>query len=228
MVTFTDTSTGGTVTDWCWNFGEVINSTNCDPSYTKSKIVSKTYADTGRDTNYTVNLTVSNAAGSSKATPKTISVKATPVKADFSASPLSGKAPLAVTFTNMSTGTNVTGYSYSWNFGDGSNPSPEKNPVHTYTQDGFYTVSLKATRPDGATITNTKDKYITVSSSSTCKTAGLVASYGFEETSNLNAVDASGMNNPGTLFCNTGDTVLLRHADPQWLFRQRALFRWQQ
>ncbi len=196
-VVFTDTSAGGTVTGWCWNFGEVINSTNCDPT-NKSAIVTKTYADTGKDTNYTVSLTVSNAAGSSKAPTKLISVKAAPVVADFSANLTSGKPPLAVTFTNKSTGINLTGYSYSWNFGDGSSPSTEIHPAHTYTQDGSFTVSLTAKRPDGATITKSVEKYINVSSSS-AGNAGLVAAYNFEEASGATVVDASGKGNNGTI-----------------------------
>jgi len=46
-----------------------------------------------------------------------------------------------VNFTNTSEGTTE----YSWNFGDGLTESTEENPVHTFTQPGFYTVSLYAT-----------------------------------------------------------------------------------
>jgi hypothetical protein len=47
-----------------------------------------------------------------------------------------------VTFTNTSA--NFT--SVSWNFGDNSPVSSELNPVHTYAQDGVYTVTLTASR----------------------------------------------------------------------------------
>lgn len=46
---------------------------------------------------------------------------------------------LKVAFTNLSS----NGTSWSWNFGDG-NTSNEKDPVHTYTQKGIYTVTLIA------------------------------------------------------------------------------------
>jgi PKD repeat protein len=65
--------------------------------------------------------------------------------AAFSASPTSGAAPLAVTFTNTST--NAT--SWSWNFGDG-NTSTEQSPSHTYTAAGTYTVTLTATGAGGS------------------------------------------------------------------------------
>lgn len=47
--------------------------------------------------------------------------------------------PLAVNFTNQSTGSNLT---YIWNFGDGSPTSNLLNPNHTYQTPGIYTVTL--------------------------------------------------------------------------------------
>ena len=52
---------------------------------------------------------------------------------------------LTVTFDNLSSGAD----SYEWDFGDG-NTSTEENPVHTYTDGGDYTVSLKATNEGGS------------------------------------------------------------------------------
>jgi PKD repeat protein len=59
-----------------------------------------------------------------------------------------------VTFTNLST--NAT--SYSWDFGDGSALSTEKDPVHTYAAYGDYDVRLTATGEGGSEI-----KKITIS-----------------------------------------------------------------
>jgi PKD repeat protein len=67
--------------------------------------------------------------------------------ASFTATPSSGPAPLPVTFTDTSTGAPT---SYSWTFGDGTT-SAEKNPAHTYTAAGTYTVRLTATNSAGST-----------------------------------------------------------------------------
>lgn len=61
-------------------------------------------------------------------------------KADFLANNTSGIKPLAVQFTNISTWQPTT---WLWNFGDGTT-STEKNPTHTYTSDGLYSVRLTA------------------------------------------------------------------------------------
>ncbi len=54
------------------------------------------------------------------------------------------KDNFTVTFNNLSA--NAT--SYSWDFGDG-NTSSEENPVHTYTEEGDFTVVLLAIDDDG-------------------------------------------------------------------------------
>jgi len=51
---------------------------------------------------------------------------------------------LTVTFTNLSQNAD----SYTWNFGDGQT-STEKSPVHTYAENGSYTVVLTAANKDG-------------------------------------------------------------------------------
>jgi len=62
------------------------------------------------------------------------------VAADFTASPLTGLAPLTVTFTNASSGGPTD---FIWYFGDGDT-SHLQNPVHTYTTPGLFTVKLLA------------------------------------------------------------------------------------
>ena len=42
--------------------------------------------------------------------------------------------------------------SWAWDFGDGAT-STEKNPVHTYSDAGYYTAKLTATSADGSTVT---------------------------------------------------------------------------
>lgn len=87
---------------------------------------------------YTVTLTAKNKSLSDSKTATIDIVSFTPT-ADFSiASDNDFHTPSVITFTNKST--NVT--TYSWDFGDGSDPSGEKDPVHTYAQSGTYIIKL--------------------------------------------------------------------------------------
>ena len=67
-----------------------------------------------------------------------------PPVAAFSASPTTGTAALNVAFTDTSSGS-VT--AWNWSFGDGTT-STTKNPSHTYSASGTYSVSL--TCPGGS------------------------------------------------------------------------------
>lgn len=80
----------------------------------------------------------------------------TPV-ADFSGTPLTGEAPLTVTFTDASTNVPT---SWSWTFGDGGT-STEQNPVKIYSTAGTYDVQLTATNSGGSDA-ESKTSYITV------------------------------------------------------------------
>jgi len=149
-ILFTDRSTGGSPALWNWSFGDgAPNSTEKNPAHT--------YAKAGK---YTVSLTVSNAAGSSKVVkPGYITINALkPPVAAFAASRISGKAPLTVEFTDKSTGSPA---SYLWDFGDKSSPSTTRNPMHKYSKAGKYTVSLMVKNSKGDNSV-TKSGYITV------------------------------------------------------------------
>jgi beta propeller repeat protein len=73
----------------------------------------------------------------------TIGVAVTCPDADFSANETFGNAPLTVQFTDISTGSPETWW---WKFGDGSE-SRDQNPVHTYTEQGLYSVILTVSTP---------------------------------------------------------------------------------
>ncbi len=81
-----------------------------------------------------------------------------PPVASSSASPTTGPAPLAVTFSsNGSSDPEGTTLTYSWVFGDG-NTSTTANPSHTYSTAGTYTAQL--TVSDGTN--NTSASAITI------------------------------------------------------------------
>jgi len=69
--------------------------------------------------------------------------------ADFTTDNNTGPPPLRVLFTDTSTIPEPSGW--LWDFGDGAT-STERNPVHTYTQAGSFTVRLTVTGPDGASL----------------------------------------------------------------------------
>jgi len=146
-IKFTDKSTGS-LTSWKWSFGDGTYSTQKNPSHTYNKA--------GK---YTVNLTVKNVAGSNTVTKSSfivINLLKPPVPA-FSVSPLNGKAPLTVTFTDKSTN---NPNSWSWDFGDKST-STVKNPTHKYTKAGKFTVKLTVKNSKGTNWV-TKPGYIIV------------------------------------------------------------------
>ena len=68
------------------------------------------------------------------------------IKAGFTASPVSGDAPLTVVFTDTSSHT----VSYTWDFGDGDTTGTyQMNPDHIYKAAGEYTVEQKVTNVVG-------------------------------------------------------------------------------
>ena len=138
-VAFRDHSTGTTPMNYQWEFGDGATSTDQNPSHN--------YISKGL---YTVKLTVTNAYGSSTETKENyIAIGLAPI-ADFSAEPTTGNTPLAVAFTDRSTGYPT---SWNWNFGDGK-ASSEQNPVHMYWSSGDYTVTLTASNEFGTSDTS--------------------------------------------------------------------------
>ncbi len=147
-VQFSDQSTGSPIT-WSWSFGDGGTSAAQNPSHT--------YAGGGI---YTVSLTStwSDPPGFSDTITRPGYIKV--IQASFSASPVAGVAPLAVQFTDTSTGPAADGW--SWDFGDGGS-STAQSPSHTYTAGGVYTVSLTATSSaEAVSATASRAAYISV------------------------------------------------------------------
>lgn len=94
--------------------------------------------------------------------------------ADFSATPTSGYAPLTVAFTDKSGGSPIKWY---WAFGDGTY-SYERNPSHTYTQAGTYSVILSTTYTSGTQVA-TKNNYITVATQTPSATISVYPGWNF-------------------------------------------------
>lgn len=91
-----------------------------------------------------------------------------PTTADFTFSPASGPAPLAVSFTD--TTTNGTHNTWIWDFGDGS-ASTNQNPTHTFTSEGTYKVKLTVSNAP-ETLSSTRVKPVSVLSQSNVRVFG--------------------------------------------------------
>ncbi len=150
-VQFTSTSLGNP-TSYAWQFP------GGTPDTSSAQNPTVIYNAPG---NYNVTLTVTNPLGSHTLTQNNFIQVTPPPNAGFSATTNGFEA----TFNNTSQNAN----SYAWNFGDGNN-STAQNPVHTYAQDGVYTVRLIATGPCGV---DTIEQTVTIV---TPPTAGFTAS----------------------------------------------------
>ncbi|MDX2245624.1 MAG: PKD domain-containing protein [Bacteroidia bacterium] len=132
VVSFADSSTGPAImTGWDWDFGDGTFSTQQNPSHT--------FTTPGV---YTVKLVVSDANGCTDSTTRLMTVTGPP-NVDFIVSSSNGCAPKTVQFNDLTTAS-VPIQSWFWDFGDG-NTSTVQNPVHTYTFNGTFDVSLTVT-----------------------------------------------------------------------------------
>jgi serine protease len=173
-VQFIDQSTGD-ISSWSWDFGDGQTSTEQNPIHTYIKA-----------SHYTVSLTVAGSGGTDTETKRkciNVFMPSSP-SADFEAEPMDGVAPLTVDFTDQSKCSAIFVYrekgsfyvisgdasdlggitDWAWDFGDGET-STERNPTHTYSLAGSYTVNLTVTGP-GGTSTKNKENYIEVQVSS--------------------------------------------------------------
>ncbi len=154
-VQFMDLSSDNT-TAWAWTFpgGSPSSSTAQNPTVV--------YEQPGT---YDVTLSASTTAGNSIYSQTGFITVLTTPSVSFSGT-TSGNT---VAFTNTSTGAS----SYSWSFGDGST-STEANPVHTYMEDGIYSVILTATNICGSVSQNQLITIVTppTASFTTDQTAG--------------------------------------------------------
>lgn len=137
-VNFSNTSVGGV--NAIWTFGDGGASNDHAPTHT--------YLNLGTtDTVYTVQLVMTSAFGCADTTTSQVTV-APGVQAMFAHNATPGCAPLAVDFTNTSTGADA----YAWDFGDGTT-STAMSPSHVFVNTSLflatYQVRLIATSNAG-------------------------------------------------------------------------------
>ncbi len=131
----------GNIVSWQWDFGDGNVSNEQNPTHV--------YQSSGQ---FNVILTVKNSDGCTKTLTKQnlISISDALIAnfTDYGSSVCS--VPTLVTFLNYSAGNGITGY--FWDFGDGQT-STEVSPMHIYSSQGFYTVSLTVKNANGCTNT---------------------------------------------------------------------------
>jgi PKD repeat protein len=191
-VFFTNSSTNGT--SYAWNFGDGGSSSQANPNHSY-----------GTGGTYQVTLTTFGSCGSVSVT-KTVVLGSAPV-ATFSASPVSGCAPLSVQYTNQTTG---TGNTYNWTFPGGTpSSSTQANPVVVYQNSGVFNVSMQATNNIGNN-TSTKNNYINVNSAPTAN---------FTSITNVGSVNFTNTSSGATSYIwNFGDGQTSTEANPNHIY----------
>jgi len=133
----------GTIASYSWSFGDGGKATGAT--------VSHTYTTAGT---YTATLVVTDNGGLTGNATVTVTVSQAANKAPIaivSATPTSGNAPLAVSFSSSGSHDPDGSIStYSWNFGDGGTATGS-TVSHTYNAAGTYTARLTVTDNRGAT-----------------------------------------------------------------------------
>ncbi|WP_396134999.1 PKD domain-containing protein [Chamaesiphon sp. OTE_8_metabat_110] len=139
MATATDAGVEDTLT-YTWNFGDNTEQSN-------GKNVNHIFADNG---NYNIVLTVTDKDGA--VTTQTVAVtvdNVAPVVVSI-VKPETIKEGESVTFSATATDPGILDtLTYSWNFGDNTNPVTGQNVTHTFADNGNYNVVLTVTDKDG-------------------------------------------------------------------------------
>ena len=148
-VQFNYINTGGSITNYLWDFGDGSTSTLANPVHTYSSDIEQSF---------TVSLSVTGPGGSDTIEHENcISVIpiSYPPSSNFSSNTQTSYGEIQ--FSSISNGQID---SFNWDFGDG-NTSNEKNPFHIYSNPGLYTVSLTISGPTGTDI-EIKENYIEI------------------------------------------------------------------
>lgn len=157
-ITFTGSVSGNEtdVTVWSWQFTRVGDPSSATPMVGSGRVVTKTFnrAGTYRAVLYTM---VDGQNFQSNPYDVMISESDFAPVPEFEASPVTGTAPLTVTFRDSSKNLPTN---WHWKFGDGATGTGQ-TVMHTYTEPGTYSVTLAIENPAGK-FTKTFSNHITV------------------------------------------------------------------
>lgn len=167
VIQITDNSYSGlgSIDSWTWDFGNGTASTDTNPSVT--------YNTAGT---YQILQTIVDQAGCSDSNTTTVQVLPLP-EVGFTAENICSGNP--VLFTDTTAGSNST---WAWSFGDGTN-STDQNPIHTYSQDGTYIVSLEVESINGCLATEIQNLIINASPTAAAEMETSLLTVNFTNTS---------------------------------------------
>lgn len=148
-VRFTDQSTN-TPTFWSWDFGNGQVSAKQNPNVT--------YTAPGT---YSVRLIARNASGADVAEKDGYITVIPYPNPQFAVNLNVACAPANIQFTDKSTPGQGSITTWAWTFGDGGS-STLQDPIHTYSQTGYYNVGLKVTNSGGCSNTATVGRLVRV------------------------------------------------------------------
>src|ERR1039458_6585695 len=152
-VQFNDLSTGP-VQNRTWNFGDGSTTSGAqNPSHSYVSGVNG-------DTLYIVTLSIQCVTGPPSTSTDTVKVYKKPKVLFFANDSTLCALTDSACFHNLSN--SGTGYTFSWNFGDGSPLSSQFQPCHIYTTGGNYSPQLTVTNNNGCVNSLTKNNYINV------------------------------------------------------------------
>lgn len=131
------TITGGTITGWNWDFGDLTTSTAQNPSHNYTT-----------PSPFTVSLTVTTNSGCTDTKTQVLNTVYAEPQAAF-AFPAEVCVGSPANFTDQSSAPGNSVASWNWNFGAPGGTSTAQNPGYTYTTPGTYTVTLNVTSAAG-------------------------------------------------------------------------------
>lgn len=207
LVYFTDLSEGDIET-WGWDFGDGSSSSGQNPSHE--------YNEAG---SYEVCLTVENASDSCYSLfCDVVFVGQNSCMADFEWE--ASDIPLEIIFTDLSEG-NID--FWEWDFGDGT-LSSEQSPVHQYTEEGEYLVSLVVGDSMGSCFDDTWRMVHITNDSSSCKALFAYALDTLNNTPNVYSFQDNSEGNIGEWLWEFGDGQTSDQQHPQHTYQEGGTY----
>lgn len=159
-VQFNDTSVTSP-TAWNWSFTNVTPGNNTQVWWSTIQNATKTFGAG----NWNIKMNVTNASGYNVSTANYwVNVSATLLTANFTANKTTVLPSETILFTDSTTGSGITSWNWSWDFGDGTTATTQ-NPTKSYSSVGTYSVNLTVYNSTSGFSSLNRTSYILVTDS---------------------------------------------------------------